>query len=62
MISCLINNHGRQLTLFESFHKRNCGTSIIIETSDDSENEEGSDHDMYGVPFVSEFNFLNVII
>ena len=31
----------RQLTLFESFHKRNCGTSN--ETSDDSENEEGSD-------------------
>ena len=35
----------RQLTLFESFHKRNrAGTSD--ETSDDSENEKGSDHDI----------------
>ena len=45
MISCLIIIMSkRQLTLFESFHKRNRGTSD--ETSDDSENEKGSDHDM----------------
>ena len=45
MISCLINNHGkRQLTL-SLFTKETVGL-LIIETSDDSENEEGSDHDM----------------
>ena len=46
MISCLNNNHGRVSRHCLSLFTKETVGLLIIETSDDSENEEGSYHGM----------------